>query len=200
MSPHKAEACARLSPIGQRLFRFIEFDDNEELLAEIRKHPLGLFFVVATGMVISLLIGVATVALALNLGKLGVGTVEGTGFLARNIMVALGLLLAAFGIVATVVGAIIYRSSVVFITNEKIAEVVYRSIFNRRIMQLGIGNVEDVTVFQKGILPRLFDYGNMVVETAGELKNPAFTYVPIPQTNSRIIIEAHEEYVQKYGN
>jgi len=199
MTPHKAEACARLSPIGQRLFRFVEFDDNEELVAEIRKHPIGLFFIWSTGIFITAVIVIATSLLALNLNNFGVGMVDESGTV-KAIILALGFLLAALSIIMTLVTAIIYRSSVVFVTNEKIAEVMYVSIFNRHIMQLGIGNVEDATVTQKGILPRLFDYGSMVIETAGEIANPAFTYVPRPNEYSQVITRAHEQYVEKFGN
>jgi hypothetical protein len=199
MTPHKAEACARLSPIGQRLFRFIEFDDNEELITEIRKHPLGLFFIWVMGLFIAAAIIAATSLLALKLGDMGLGTIDGSGTI-KTIIVGLGLLLGAFSVVMTVISSFIYKSSVIFVTNEKIAEVVYTSIFNRRIWQLGIGNVEDATVTQKGILPRLFNYGGIVIETAGEATNPAFAYVPRPNDYSQVIIRAHEQYVEKYGN
>ena len=85
-------------------------------------------------------------------------------------------------------------------TDQKIAQVMYISLFNRKILQLGMGNVQDVNVSQKGILAHIFDYGSLIIETAGEMENPAFTYVPDPSTNSQIIIQAHQEYVEKHGN
>ena len=200
MSPHKAEACAKLSPMGKRLFRFIEFDDEEEMLAEIRKHPVGLFFVEITGLLITLTVTIAVVVLALNLDFLGIDSTEGSGLLARNLIGMSGIILGVLGIIATLIVSILYTSNVVFVTNDKIAEVAYISLFNRRITQLGIGNVEDVTVSQRGILPHIFNYGSLLIETAGETTNPAFTYVPDPQNNSRVIIEAHEAYVKQYGN
>ena len=199
MSPHKAEACATLSPIGQKLFRFIEFDDNEELLAEIRKHPIGLFFILVTGFFITAVILVAAGLLATHLSDLSLDAVD-SGSSIQGIIIVIGVVLAALSIFMTLIVAILYRSNVVFVTNEKIAEVMYVSIFNRRIMQLGIGNVEDITVTQKGILPRLFDYGGLIIETAGEIKNPAFTYVPKPNENAQLITRDHEQYVEKYGN
>jgi len=198
MSAHKAEACRRLSPIGQKLFRFVEFDDQEELLAEIRKHPIGLFLIAITGVFISLTILFATTALSIGAGNSGV--FEQFGSTPQLVLIVLGLLLTGLGFVATFIIGIIYRSNVVFVTNEKIAEVMYVSLFNRRIVQLGIGSVEDVTVSQKGIFSRIFDYGTLLVETAGELENCTFTYVPKPNETSQLIIQTHETYVQKYGN
>lgn len=198
MSPHKAEACRKLSPIGQKLFRFVEFDDEEELLAEIRKHPFGLFLIVITGIFISLTILFATTVLSVGAGSSG--AFDQFGNTPQLLLIIFGLLLTGLGLVATFVIGIIYRSNVVFVTNQKIAEVMYISLFNRRIIQLGIGSVEDVTVSQKGIFPRIFNYGMLLVETAGELENCTFTYVPKPNETSQLIIQTHEVYVQKYGN
>lgn len=198
MSPHKAEACQQLSPIGQRLFRFVEFDDEEELLAEIRKHPIGLFLITATGIFISLTILFATTVL--SIGANSSGAFDQFGTTPQMILIVSGMLLTGLGLVATFVIGIIYRSNVVFITDQKIAEVMYISLFNRRIVQLGIGSVEDVTVSQKGVFPRVFDYGTLLVETAGELENCTFTYVPKPNETSQLIIKTHENYIHKYGN
>lgn len=197
MSAHKEEVRRQLSPMGQKLFRFVEFDDSEQMLAEIRKHPIGLVFTVATGVFISFTIIIGLIVLALNLESLGF-TLDNT--LARDLLVGLALVLGSFGIIATFIAAVLYTSNVVFVTNQKIAQVMYISLFNRKILQLGMGNVEDVNVSQKGILAHIFDYGSLVIETAGEMENPAFTYVPDPNTNSQIIIQAHQEYVEKHGN
>ncbi|HSX43701.1 MAG TPA: PH domain-containing protein [Candidatus Saccharimonadales bacterium] len=196
---HRAEAVAKLSSVGKKVFKFIEFDDDEELLAEIRKHPIGLVFIWLTGFLITATIVASTAVLGMSLGSVGGDVVDSSGTL-RTIIIAVGLLLGVLSLVITLITAILYQSNVVFVTNEKIAEVMYVSIFNRRVMQLGIGNVEDATVSQKGILPRLFDYGSLVTETAGEMANPAFTYVPKPNYYAQLITQAHENYVEKYGN
>jgi hypothetical protein len=196
---HRAEATAKLSPVGQKVFKYVEFDDDEELLAEIRKHPIGLVFIWLTGFLVTAAIVASTLVLGLSLQSLGGEAVDSSGTF-RTLIIAIGLLIGVLSLIITVVVAILYQSNVVFVTNEKIAEVMYVSIFNRRVLQLGIGNVEDATVVQKGILPRLFNYGNLLTETAGELPNPAFTYVPNPNGYSKLIIQAHENYVEKYGN
>jgi hypothetical protein len=199
MSAHKAQVCATLSPMGQRLFRYIEFDDDEELTAEIRKHPIGLFFIWLTGGFVSAVMFIGASLLAYNLDNLGLVSIDGSDTM-KSVILGLGIVLGVLGIIMTTITAILYSSNVIFITNEKIAEVAYLSLFHRRIKQLSVGNVEDVMVTQRGILPRLFNYGGLVVETAGEAENPAFTYVPRPNDYSQLIIQAHEKYVEQFGN
>jgi hypothetical protein len=198
MSAHRAEAYKKLSPMGAKLFKYIEFDDDEDLLAEIRKHPVGVVGISIVGILIAFIIGASTILLAVSLNSAAVDV--GGGGLVQTLLVAGGVILALLALAATAIAVVIYRSSVVFVTNEKIAEVAYLSIFNRKVTQLGVGNVEDVTVQQKGILSHIFDYGNITVETAGESENCSFTMTPHPNFYSRIIIEAHEEFVHKHGN
>lgn len=198
-SPHRSEAMQQLTPMGKKLFRFVEFDDDEELLAEIRKHPIGAIMQAIIGVTISLILMLALVLLALNLENLGFDLGDGGGGI-KMLLIGGGILLGLVALAVTAITVVIYRSSVIFITNQKIAEVAYVSVFNRKITQLGIGSVEDVTVHQRGLLARLFDYGTIVVETAGEVENCNFTMMPNPNFYAQKIIQAHELYIHKYGN
>lgn len=184
-----------LSHVGKKYFELIEFDDEEMLLAEIRKHPFGLFVILLTGILIAMLVfvGVAAVASAGVLNTLGYGDLN-------SVLVFAGFLLALFVIAVTLINAHLYRNNVVFVTNEKLAQVLFITLFNRKISQLSIGDVQDVTVQQNGFLPNLFGYGTLVVETAGEQQNYTFTFVPNPYKTSKVIINAHELNLKKYGN
>jgi hypothetical protein len=195
MSPHKAEACKQLSPLGRRLFKYVEFDEDETILAEVHKHPIGVIGIWLTGGFITaaiLIVAIMTLSssllssLGLNLSSTAMG----------GIIIAIVAVLVISMFVGTVIAAFIYKSSTIFVTSDKISEVVYKSIFNRVVTQSGIGNIQDVTVTQKGVLPRLFHYGNLLIETAGETVSPQFTYVPHPHSISRTVIQAHEDYVE----
>ena len=198
MTPHKKAACQQLTPLGQRLFKYVEFDEDETILAEVHKHPIGLAFIWLTGGFITAAI-VLSVLMVTNTSLLtNLGVSSSTSFNVLALFICLITSVLVF--IATAVSAFIYKSSTIFVTSDKTAEVVYKSLFNRQVRQLGIGNVEDVTVIQKGILPRLFHFGDIIVETAGENQSPDFTTIPNPNVTSQIIIKAHEAYVEKFGN
>lgn len=198
-STHLTEATAKLSPLGKKLFELVEFDDDEELVAEIRKHPFGQFVIELTGTFVSLVVAGSLIAFALNLNNLGFGGVDQQSNIQAFLIVA-GFLLGVLGLVMTVVSMILYRSNVIFITSEKIAQVIYKNIIDRKISQLGIGDVQDVTVHQNGIFARIFNYGTLVIETAGEQENYTFNYVPTPYENAKLIVGTHEVNLRKYGN
>lgn len=187
---------SHLTHVGQKYFELIEFDSEEVLLAEIRKHPFGLFVIVATGSLIALALFIALTALASSsfLTDLGLGSSI------RPVIVFSGFLLSLFIIMITLINAHLYRNNVVFVTNEKLAQVLFITLFNRKISQLSIGDVQDVTVSQNGFLPNLIGYGTLVVETAGEQQNYTFSFVPKPYENSKVIINAHESNLKQYGN
>ena len=195
------DTAGKLSSVGKKYFKLIEFDKDETLVCEIRKHPIGLFFIYFTGISIA-------VILALVFGIIGFTGVlpnmlEGTGVASSTVqgiitLVGAVLLLGILGIMT--IQAILYENNVIFVTTDKIAQVLYISLFNRKISQLSIGDVQDVTVTQKGILANMFNYGTLVVETAGEQQNYTFTFIPDPYRHSKAIVGTHEENLKLYGN
>ena len=189
-----------LSPAARRLFGMIEFDQDEKLMCEIRKHPFGLFVIYITGFVIA----AVAILISFLLGNLfisDVATVAGSNpNQMRALIATIGFVVAGFVILITLIGGFIYRSNVILVTNEKIAQVIYHNIIDRKISQLSIGDIQDVTVRQDGLFARIFHFGTLVVETAGEQQNYTFTFVPAPYKISKDIVGAHEQNLKQFGN
>jgi len=188
-----------LSPVARRLFGMIEFDEGEKMLAEIHKHPFGLFLIYFTGLSVTIALLIIFVVLPSFIR----GDLLGAGFdiaTVEPVMVALGGILALLALIITAIGAYLYTNNVILVTSEKLAQVLYRTLFDRKISQLSIGDVQDVTVTQKGILAHLFNYGTLIIETAGEQQNLTFTFTPEPYEVSKVIVNSHEENLKQYGN
>lgn len=195
---NRQQAMGRLSREGKKFFKFIEFDAKEELVMEIRKHPFGLFLILLSGAFVILALFATLVAIGtFNFGEeLGVEQLNTYRPVAAIIMFLILLGTA----IMTFIGAFLYISNVIYVTSEKIAQVLYLSLFNRKISQLSIGDVQDVTVSQKGIFAHFFGYGTLVIETAGEQQNYTFSYVPDPYTAARQIVGSHERNLELHGN
>lgn len=188
-----------LSGRAKKFFGLIEFDKDENLVWEIRKHPFGLFLIYLTGSIVTLIIFMFLVlgAATYNSNFLGLGIELGN---LRPIAIGLGFIMSVLSLGGTLLGAFLYTSDVVIVTSEKIAQLLYATIFNKKISQLSIGDIQDVTVTQKGIFAHLFNYGTLVIETAGEQQNYTFTYTPNPYEASKAIVGAHEKDVSLHGN
>lgn len=195
---HRQDASKKLSREGRKYFEFIEFDENEELITEIRKHPFGLFIVQLIGAFVILTLLVLTIFIA------QVDMSEVSGDINTGLFKSLGIVLSFIAIIGAIIGTVIavylYKSNVIYVTSEKIAQVLYQSLFHRKISQLSIGDVQDVTVKQSGIFAHIFNYGTLVIETAGEQQNYTFTYVPEPYKYSKLIVGSHESNLKTYGN
>ncbi len=196
---HRQEAKSRLSSVGRRYFELIEFDDDEELVAEIRKHPFGLLVIEVVGSAISAVVMMAFILLAMNLNALNIGPGMNISGI-RNFLIGSGVFLGILGLVMTFISGLIYQSNVIYVTTDKLAQVLYKNIIDRKISQLSIGDVQDVTVSQTGIFSRIFNFGTLVVETAGEQQNYHFTYVPNPYESAKAIVSAHEANLKLHGN
>ena len=195
---NRLKACESLSAEGRKHFNLIEFDANEKLVMEIRKHPIGLWIIVFIGVFVTLcsLLLASLVATADLNSFFGVTSLNNL----RSLVVLMSFFITLIAAVGTFIGVFLYRSNVIYVTSEKIAQVLYLTLFNRKISQLSIGDVQDVTVTQKGILAHIFNYGVLVIETAGEQQNYTFSYVPDPYIKSKAIVGAHETNLTEYGN
>lgn len=189
-----------LSGAGKTLFNNIEFDKEEQLLAEIRKHPVGEFFIFFIGSVFIIILSIIFFIMPSVLDGEGLSTVGVNQSTVALIAAMLGLLIVGGTIVVTIIRAYLYKSNVMLVTSEKVAQVLNPTLFKRKISQLSIGDVQDVTIKQDGFLPRFFNYGTIVIETAGEQENYTYSFAPDPYGKSKIIVGAHEENLKLYGN
>lgn len=191
----------QLSPIGKKFFSMIEFDENEVLHMEVRKDPFGLFMIYLGGTLITLMLFLVLVVGGAAIDFTDVTT--GTGISAASlssIIVVIGFFVSIGSLIVTAIAAFLYRNNVVLITSEKITQMLYLSLFNRKISQLSIADVQDVTVRQDGIFSHIFNYGTLTIETAGEQSNYTFTYTPSPYETAKALVGAHEKDVAQHGN
>ena len=105
----------------------------------------------------------------------------------------------ALAVVGVMLAAKIYRSNELVITNESIIQVLQHSLFDRKVSQLNLARVQDVTFDQNGFLPTVLGFGTIKIETAGEAQNYNFPLTPDPTKVAKWINEAHEEYINLHG-
>lgn len=85
-----------------------------------------------------------------------------------------------------------YYLDVWIITNERIINIEQEGFFSRTISDLRLFRVQDVTSEVKGVLPTMFGYGEVYVQTAGEQNRFNFEQVPNPDSIRDVIIRLAE--------
>jgi hypothetical protein len=85
-----------------------------------------------------------------------------------------------------------YYLDVSIVTSERIIDIEQDGFFSRIVAELRLYQVQDVTSEVKGFFPTLLNYGNVHIQTAGEVERFCFENVPNPEEVRDIIIKQSE--------
>ncbi|HEX5456155.1 MAG TPA: PH domain-containing protein [Candidatus Saccharimonadales bacterium] len=168
-----------------------ELDANETKVADVRRHPFGLMMIYAQ-FFLGALLSVGLIAVLL---PAAVGDSTGTRLFIGVIM----LVLILFGVVFLALATRIYRGNQLIVTDLNITEVHQIGLFDRRVSELSLANVEDVSADTHGIFSTMFNYGTLTIETAGEAHHFIFKYCPYPNAYAKAIQDVRSDYLRKYG-
>lgn len=165
--------------------------DDEHVICDIRRHPFGLIILYAASAFLLLFFVLAIVFFLPNLTSMSSSTYGAASIIFIVLLALLGISL----FIATAV----YRESRLIVTNKDITQIIQYGLFNRKMSQLSLANVEDVTSDQDGIFPTYVNYGTLKVETAGEQANFHFIFCPNPGAVASAILEAREKFLEEHG-
>lgn len=189
-----------MRPIKIADLSLFEHDPEEKIIGEVPRHSIGLYFIFFNAIFLSaILIGAMLLVAKYELeAKSTVGlsdTPQVAGWLAVIIIVLIILLW-----IGSFLAAVVYRRNYLVLTSHKLVLINSKNIVARKISQLSIGDVQDTTVNQNSLFSRIFNYGTLNIETAGEQANFQFFFVPNPTEVAKAIVESHEENLKLYGN
>ncbi len=73
------------------------------------------------------------------------------------------------------------------VTDERLFDVDFVNLLYREITDANLGNIEDVTVKIGSVIRTVFNYGDVLIQTAGEVPNIEFDAVPHPDQVAKIL-------------
>lgn len=195
-SPILPEAEKRRRPVFDPTGRVEHINPDEVKVADVRRHPIGLFFIyLQTIVALGLSLFLIFAFLPSFLRVLGLEDDSG----AKVVIYLFALLAIGFGLLFLILAARIYQASQLIITNDNITQIMQVGLFHRKVSEISMENVEDVTAYQKGIFQTFFNYGRVHVETAGEQDNYDFIYCPNPNAYAKAIQDARVEFLKLHG-
>lgn len=129
-----------------------------------------------------------------------------SGYANRSFITLYDTVLFGVGTMLTVAFLIVFHNyylSLQIITSERVIDIDQLNLFRREVSSTTIAKIEDVTHRKTGILNLIFNYGDVIVETAGRTGNEAgeqiggfvFNNVPNPSEIAHLIdvIQQREE-------
>lgn len=174
-----------------RLRTLESLDNDEQILCDVRQHPFGIIAVYI----------MCTVGLLAAFLLIAVFLPEyfGTSAEVYSILALASVFIGFFILLAMAIATYIYRQSRLTVTSKNVVQVIQSGVFTRKVSQISLSNVEDVTSEQKGVLAQLLGFGTLKVETAGEQANFMFNYAPQPTRIAKIILQGKDDFLIRTG-
>lgn len=191
-SPITQQAFDKRKPVFNPLGKIEDIDNDEVKIADIRRHFFGLFLIyLQTVLGLGLSLGLIAFLLPGVLGNSG---------LTNSIIGLLTLIIAVLAVVFMILATKIYNSNQLIVTDIHVTQVLQVGLFHRKVSELGMNNIEDVTSDKHGIFPTIFNYGILKIETAGEQNNFVFKYCPNPDAYAKALQDARVAFRNKHGS
>jgi hypothetical protein len=87
---------------------------------------------------------------------------------------------------------VFYYLNVQIITNMRIVDVNQEGLFSHVVSELNVDKIEDVTSQVNGLFGTIFNYGNVIIQTAGKEEHFDFRNVPNPSAIERIVLDLYQ--------
>lgn len=169
---------------------------GEYVISAIKRHPIGLFQIWFISASIVLIL---TIAIGYLISDPG-GTVNSINPEAGNNLSLLSIpLLFAVALVlfGGAVGTFVFTANNFYLTNESVIQKIQTGLFNKRLQTVSLGNIEDASFTQNGILSHVFGYGSIRLSTEGEETTYRFDFASQPEKQIAILNNAVEAF--KHG-
>jgi len=154
-------------------FYFKNKRKNEDIILVLRKH------------------GMALVLPLLKIGTLLILILGGMIFFVYSNPILFTLLFAGliFCFVWSIYEWLCWWKDIYILTNQRIINIDQKSLFNKRVSEASWDKIQDVTYEIKGILPTLFGYGTVLVQTASAEQTLLLKQIPSPADIQNLITE-----------
>lgn len=170
--------------INPRDIRFETQEKKEKIVLLLRRHPVTnlpwMVLVVVIALVPSLLFRFLTL-----------------GFLPTNFIFILTLCWYLFTFAFAFERFLLWYFDVNLITDERVVDIDFPTLINREISSTKIDHIQEVNIKTGGFIRSLFNYGDVLMQTAGAIPEVHFEAVPDPGQVADIINQAILEEEQE---
>ncbi len=176
-----------ISEISAYIKEIKEKNKNEEnLIIFLRRHWIDFFSQILPIISISLILVVAYAIVVFF------GPDRSSAPPEWQIIVFLITIASLFLWVLFFVVFISYYLDVWIVTDERIIDIRQKGLFRREISELSLDNIQDLTTEIAGVIPTLYDFGDLFIQTAGKVARFTFVSIPHPERIRDIILVLSE--------
>lgn len=163
--------------------------EGDKIVIATRRHLASTFAI----MFIVFLMLILPMALLIALKITNPGVISGFFI---NFLVVFGSIYYLVIVTFAFVSWINYYYDIFVVTQNEIIDIDQNGLFDRHITEISLLRVQDVAAQIKGFFPTIFNYGNVIAESAGEnTKTYIIDNIPNPLDIANKIMELHNEHI-----
>ena len=162
---------------------------GERQIFAIKRHPIGILTTYAVAGFILLVLGLIIFVGAPLLSPDNKDVIIRFG-------AGLYLIVLLVTLLMVLVSHYVYWGNRWVLTTDSLTQVSQTGLFNKESSQLSLANLEDVTARTNGLMAKMFNFGVLKVETAGEHSKFTFIFCPDPEKHAQEILNAREQFEQ----
>ncbi len=181
-----SEETTRRHSLSKKKYPNLNLSAGEYVVSSIKRHSLGIISIWASVAITSIII--LLVPITFQSGAFGLNS-QALLF-GSSILIALLVFVFLIGSIATMV----YQANKFYLTNESVIEHIQTALFSQNDQTVSLGNIEDASYTQKGMLQMLFNYGSIRLSTQGDETTYKFTWVSNPKKQIDLLNNAIEAF------
>jgi len=177
------------NPFASFIFRpnHIDFeikDEEEKVILFLRKHPITN-------------IKWAVIALILVTAPILVGSFPIFSFLPKNyhFIAILGWYLLTLSYI--IQNFLSWYYQIQLVTDERIVDIDFYNLIYKEVSDCNIDKIQDVKYSMGGVIRTIFNFGDLMIQTASEVPNFKFEAIPDPNKVAKILQDLREEEQQE---
>jgi len=176
----------------------ITLEPNERIYLLKRRHPIILrfqIFPLLSFIILFLLLVLFFISYKVSFPKFLIENFPGLSTIKLNFIFAL-----LFSLTLPIFWCFIFFAVTKYyltywiITNKRIIEAKLISLFNVQYSSVELDKIQDMTVKIKGILPSIYHYGDLRIQTAAEKGEFVLDQIGDPELAKQVIFEAKMDY------
>lgn len=165
-----------------------ELQVNEHVLLHCRRHWVFL----TIGMVKVALVGLLPIVALLLLASFTFG-LDGRG---GQVVGLICLVWFVFWAIKGYFALYRYNNDIWIVTDQRVIDSTKTNWFNHRMASADLEDVQDISTNRSGLFGTAFDYGNLLLQTAGERENFILSGIPKP-AEVLTLIDVHRDAAKR---
>ncbi|MBC7707889.1 PH domain-containing protein [Polaromonas sp.] len=170
----------------------LNLSEGEYIISAVSRHPFGLLQIWFISIFVTVVLVTLIALLLSDPGGSISGLGEGGGLLRLlSLPLLLGVILSLAG---GAIGTFVFQANTFYLTNESVIQNVQSSLFKKRLQTVSLGNIEDASFTQNGIIPHALNYGSIRLSTEGDETTYHFNYASQPEKQIALLNNAVEAF------